>query len=314
MKKIKAFFGGVLIFFGVIFVLGGLSTIWVTLTTKEEWELRLTLAVFGLLYTFLGLGIMYWGYRLRNPKVETPSIPQAKPTAAKPSYNPPKLSPEEEKRQRKEREEWERKRRERQEKWEKVLREMAEKRKIIRMQFLEAWSDIDPDEAEHISQWEAALEGDCALTTYYMIGGRDDEGLDGTHDSTGVDWFILCPDSDLEKVIEMYAQIDNYRKACEAHKVYAKDTESKVLYRLMNEYYDSRFFIISKKQFDTLGENTERCMALCREHDLHLAESLPGCRYKDYVSGKTYEIYVGETFPGSADDAATYGSLEMHEI
>ncbi|NHM14757.1 hypothetical protein GMI68_08295 [Eggerthellaceae bacterium zg-886] len=292
--------GGVLIFFGAIFALSGLGTIGVALTADEEWGLRLAVAGCGLLYAVLGAGMTYVGYRLRNPRVATPPVPQAKPSATKPSYRPPKLSPEEIERQRKMREERERE-------W----REREERRKKARMAFLKPWSDIDPDEAERISQWEAALEGDCALKTFYIIGGCGDEGLDGTRDSTGVDWFSLCPGSDLEKAIGIYAQIDTYRKACEVHGTYAKDTESGVLYRLMRHYYDCRFLIVSKQQFDALGENAERCLALCKEHDLHLAKPLPRSRFEDYVSGKTYEIYVAETFPGSADDAATYGSLEM---
>lgn len=195
----------------------------------------------------------------------------------------------------------------------KQAEELAEIRKKMRMKFLEPWIGFDPDEAEHIAQWETALEGNCAMERFCLVGGQGDEGLDGTYDRTETDWFRLSPDSDLEKVIHMYAQIDTYRKACEAHGVHVKHTGNRTLYWLMMYYYDSRFFIISVAQFAALGEKAEPCLTLCREHDLHIVTSRPE-GYQDYVSGKTYEVYVGAEFPGSADDAATYGELWLRVI
>lgn len=177
------------------------------------------------------------------------------------------------------------------------------------MQFLEPWSGTDPDGAEHMAQWELALAGDCAMTTHYVVSGRGDEGLDGTHDGTGVDWFFLRAGSDLEKAIRLYAEIDTYRKACEAHGVHPKDTENKTLYWLLGNRHDRRFLLVSASQFHALGEQTEPCLALCREHDLHVVNARAGDRYYDYLSGVTYAVAVGATFPGSADDAATYGEL-----
>ena len=76
--------------------------------------------------------------------------------------------------------------------------------------------------------------------------------------------------------------------------------------------HDRRFLLISSQEkFDALGENRERCIALCAEHDLHIVTGLPGDRYKDHVSGSIYEVYVSGPFPGSADDAATYGALAL---
>lgn len=305
MKKIKRVSSAILIFLGVIATFSSLCTVFIFLTSAEA-ENKLLSVICALACVLLSLVILYLGYRLRHPKAKTQPTQPGNSSTAKPANYPPKpgkLTPEEKKRQQEEAEERER-----------MRREQAEMLKKMRMKFLEPWSNIDPDEAEHIAQWEAALASDCAITNFYMISGRDDEGLDGTHDGTGVDWLYLSPDSNLEKAITMYAQIDTYRKACEAHDVYAKNTQNSTLHWLMNRYHDSRFLIISAGQFDALGENTEPCLALCREHDLHIVTSLPEDRYKDYVSGQTYEVYVGETFPGSADDAATYGNLCLRVI
>ncbi len=178
----------------------------------------------------------------------------------------------------------------------------------------ESWSDAAPNETEHIAQWETALEGDCAMEWFVMEHGRDDQGMDENRDYTGVDWFSLHPDSNLEKAIELYAQINTYRKACEAHGVCTKNTKNETLNLLMWNRRSNRFLLISPGQFDALGKNTEHCLSLCRKHNLRIGEALPDYRYYDHVSGKTFEVYVASEGYGSVDDAATYGYLELREV
>lgn len=297
MEKVKRAVGVICLIFGALLTVSCLVTVGVILT-GEGIEDRLLSAAFALVCALIGIGIFCLGYRLRHPKNKTrrPAPPSGKPAVQPPA--PKKPSPGEQAR-----------RREEQEAREKLWREQQEAQKKARMQFLEPWSGIDPDEAEHMAQWELALAGDCAMTTWYVISGQGDEGLDGTRDGTGVDWFSLSAGSDLEKAVRLYAEIDTYRKACEAHGVNPNGTENKTLYWLRGNWHDRRFLLVSEDQFDALGEQTEPCLALCREHDLHLVNPRPGDRYYDYVSGVTYEVVVGATFPGSADDAATYGEL-----
>lgn len=201
----------------------------------------------------------------------------------------------------------------------KKLREEMEQLKLQqqrqREEMLKKWKEIDPAESEHISLWEALLERDCAMSKHYVVSGCGDEDVDDTHDGTNVDWFWLHASGNLEKTIEMYAQINIYRKACEAHGIYAQNTNNSVLYWLMNRYYDQRFLILSsEEQFAALGEKKEYCMALCREHDLHIVSGLPEHRFEDYVSGNIYQVYVAGTFSGSADDAATFGDLALRVV
>lgn len=296
MEKVKRAVGVICLIFGALLTVSCLVTVGVVLT-GEGIEDRLLSAAFALVCALISVGIFCLGYRLRHPKDKTRRpAPTGKPPVQPPA--PKKPTPGEQAR-----------RREEQEAREKLWREQQEAQKKARMQFLEPWSSIDPDEAEHMAQWELALSGDCAMTTWYVISGQGDEGLDGTHDGTGVDWFSLRAGSDLEKAIRLYAEIDTYRKACEAHGVNPNGTENKTLYWLRGNRHDRRFLLVSEGQFDALGEQTEPCLALCREHDLHVVNPRPGDRYYDYVSGVTYEVVVGATFPGSADDAATYGEL-----
>lgn len=297
MEKVKRAVGVICLIFGALLTVSCLVTVGVVLT-GEGIDDRLLSAAFALVCALIGVGIFWLGYRLRHPKDKTrrPAPPDRKPPVQPPA--PKKPSPGEQAR-----------RREEQEAREKLWREQQEARKKARMQFLEPWSGIDPDEAEHMAQWELALAGECAMTTWYVFSGQGDEGLDGTHDGTGVDWFSLSAGSDLEKAVRLYAEIDTYRKACEAHGVNPNGTENKTLYWLRGNRHDRRFLLVSEGQFDALGEQTEPCLALCRKHDLHVVTPRPGDRYYDYVSGVTYEVVVGATFPGSADDAATYGEL-----
>lgn len=300
MKRLKQILGGTLIFFGVCYVFSEISLIPSVLFSADSAGRRLSGLTSCLLFALFGAALFYLGCRLVFPG--KPTGKTAAPSAAK---QPTPRKTRKELREEKER------RKQLQAAWE----EEQLKRQNARMEFLRPWKDIDPATAEHIPQWEAALEGSCAMSRYYITRGLDDEYLDGSRDDTGIGWFFLHCDSDLKQTIELYAQIDTYRKACEAHGLNTAHTENHVLRELMGRRFDRRFLILgSEEQFPTLGENTEACLALCRKHDLHLVRSEANYRYYDHVNDTTYEVYVGATFPGSADDAATYGALCLRAV
>lgn len=71
--------------------------------------------------------------------------------------------------------------------------------------------------------------------------------------------------------------------------------------------------IRSDEDVRKLGDRKEEIFEKCREHRIRLVLETAPQQYFDYISGNTYELYVGATWPGSADDAATYGSLNMTE-
>ena len=50
---------------------------------------------------------------------------------------------------------------------------------------------------------------------------------------------------------------------------------------------------------------------LCREHELHLVLPQSGGDFLDLDSGRIWNVYIAVIYPGSADDAATYGSLAL---
>ena len=301
MKRIFRILGGISMFLGTLFLICGVCSIFGSFFS-DELENRLIFMLSMLVMAVSGIGLVYLGYQpYRKPRDKSKAVASvlSHPEPAPPKPNKP--TPEEINRQKLEQEESVRR-------W----KEAEEQRKKARAELLKPWREIDPDDAEHIKQWEDALEGDCAMSKHHVVSGQGDDGLDGTHDDTGVDWFFLHHTSDLKKAIQMYAQIDTYRKSCEAHGCCAAHTENTTLYWLMNHYYDQRFLILSsEEQFEALGEDVEACMALCREHNLNILRSEGNHRFYDYVSGKTFAVYVVSTFPGSADDAATYGSLGL---
>lgn len=294
MKKIFRFLSGMSMFFGVLFVLSGIYSTIMSFFSDEIGNLPLFL--FAMLFMVaVGVGLIYLGYRLflrsgNKTKAVTPETPAPlKPTA------------DEHKRQEFDAEECKRQ-------W----KEAEEERKRARAEYLKPWQGIDPAYVENIKLWEDSLEKDCALSIHYIFRGQGDDGLDGTYDYTGVDWFLLHINSDLKKVIQLYAQIDTYRKSCEAGNHRTSPTENRILRSLMSFYRDQRVFLLpSEEQFEALGEDKESCMTLCREHGLMIMRSEGNCRYYNYVNGINYTVYVGATFPGSADDAATYGALYL---
>ena len=337
MKKVKRILETILLIFGGFFLFSGLCLVWVALTTGGVKD-RVMSMFAGLLSAVLGVGILYSGYQLRLRRLkekererqeEWENRRKAELAEAEAAWKR-RLEEENAERKRRLEAETEEEKAARQEaeaarqrrlEEEKAARErcqeaMIEEARKKREKLLETFKDTDPDEAKHIAEWETALESDCALKGT-IPDALHDGGLDGCDNATRVDWYRLGPDSNLEKTIEMYAQINNYRMACELRDLHVdswKETENRDLRSLLNQHCcDGVFLIVSAEQLHALGENTERCQALCREHNLHLVEALSTYSYMDHVSGKTYEVYVGDIYPGMADDAATYGVLYMRE-
>ena len=193
-----------------------------------------------------------------------------------------------------------------------LWREQAEAMKRARMEALAPRKDTGPEEAEHIARWESALAGDCAIKGYDLERAVDAEGLDELFNNTGADWYSLGMGSDLAKVVRLYAEVDTYRKACEVHRVKPKRAEDIILCWLMWFAHDIHFLIVTQQDFLSLGAEREQCLALCREHELHLVLPQSGGVFLDLDSGRRWNVFIAETYPGSVDDAATYGSLALN--
>ena len=303
MERVKRFCGKVLLVLGGLLTFEGIVGFGSALTARDAGN-RAEILVIMLVCALMGVGLLWLAsVLLRRPGTAEQSAAPA-PKAPKPKK--PETQPQKDLKKQLEEEH-----RQREAQW-KAEQELRRKQ---RLELLQPWSHLQPEDTEHIPQWIEALDGECKMARHYLWCGKGDEGLDDVHDYTGTDWFWLHPESDLEKTIDLYAQLDTHRKVCEVHDVYPRHTDHRELNTLLNRNHDRRFLLISsQEEFDALGENRERCIALCAEHDLHIVTGLPGHCYKDHVSGNIYEIYVSGTFPGSADDAATYGALGLRVV
>ena len=63
-----------------------------------------------------------------------------------------------------------------------------------------------------------------------------------------------------------------------------------------------------------IPEAVEALLRRCREHRITLMLNLGDGYYQNLKTGKFFAYEVGTTWPGSADDAATYGRLEWNSV
>ena len=167
----------------------------------------------------------------------------------------------------------------------------------------------DPWEAR-ILEWEKELAG--TVSHSFMWKGRGAEKLDVTRDDTRVDWFSIGRGGDLLKIVEIYAQFDSYFQSCRASGVqpaFPKNHPHPILPLLLHK---ERFFILAAgEQFEAMGEDALRCLALCREHHFHLVRDNLDHTYYDYVSGNTYEAYLHHIYSKvhNDEDDPEYGTI-----
>ena len=69
-----------------------------------------------------------------------------------------------------------------------------------------------------------------------------------------------------------------------------------------------------ERQLERSTNGKEALLRRCREHRITLLLNLGDGYYQDLNTGTFYVLEVGVTWPGSADDAATYGQLEWQEV
>ncbi len=142
----------------------------------------------------------------------------------------------------------------------------------------------DPWEAR-ILTWEEVLAGN--VSRRFLLNGGRSEKTDETFDNTKADWFAIGRGGDLPIILKIYFQMDCYLQSCKAKGVSPVCTKnSNWLYLRGEEHF---FILAAEEQFRALGEDTESCLALCREHHFHLVRDNLDHTYSDYVSGNTYE-------------------------
>ena len=115
---------------------------------------------------------------------------------------------------------------------------------------------------------------------------------DGVDDETGADWLWLNPGEDPLQAVKDYAVLKAY-------------------YTSAFPFHHDRMVLIlnDEKELELPQSQLQELYALCDEHNILLAVIKTSRRFVDPRTGENWLLVDGPTYPGSADDAATYGTL-----
>lgn len=123
--------------------------------------------------------------------------------------------------------------------------------------------------------------------------------------SDGSGGYAAAPDADLDQLIDIWLDL----RAVEA------DLPQEVCrdYTLLYIEYPT-FYLEDETQLERSTNGKEALLRRCREHRITLMLNLGDGYYQNLKTGKFFAYEVGTTWPGSADDAATYGRLEWNSV
>ncbi|MBR4163811.1 MAG: hypothetical protein IKR11_09840 [Solobacterium sp.] len=131
----------------------------------------------------------------------------------------------------------------------------------------------------------------------YFITRKYDDELDGTNNKTGYDWYIMKKNVNKKDALEKLASLtewmlqnDMYGFKCDNHYFFRLNGKTAVI-------------------LDKFTQEDEALLPFCKEHHIDLFVIDNG----SYVKCETKEKFClnVSTYPGSADDAATYGDVEL---
>lgn len=123
--------------------------------------------------------------------------------------------------------------------------------------------------------------------------------------SDGSKGYAAAPDADLEQLIDIWLDL----RAVEA------DLPQEVCRDFLPNYFEHpTFYLADEKQLERSANGEVALRLRCREHGVTLMLDLGDGYYQNLNTGKFNVLEVGSTWPGSADDAATYGRLEWNSV
>ncbi|MDD7663028.1 MAG: hypothetical protein PUJ39_09585 [Eubacteriales bacterium] len=124
--------------------------------------------------------------------------------------------------------------------------------------------------------------------------------------SDGSEGYAVAPDADLDRIVDIWLDL----RAVEADLPQEVRTLSLAAYGCGY----GRLLLEDERQLERSTNGKEALLRRCREHRITLLLNLGNGYYQDLNTGTFYVLEVGVTWPGSADDAATYGRLEWQEV
>ena len=165
---------------------------------------------------------------------------------------------------------------------------------------------LAPENQALIARLERVTEAfSCGLlwtTGHLPYIGRND--VDEIY-SDGSGGYAVAPDADLDQLIDIWLDL----RAVEA------DLPQEVRRDFLPNYIKHpTFFLADEKQLERSANGKEALLRRCQEYGISLVLNLGDGYYQNLNTGKFNVLEVGTTWPGSADDAATYGRLEWNSV
>ena len=136
-----------------------------------------------------------------------------------------------------------------------------------------------------------------------LYGARPNYARDTEVDEVSWDWdcFAVSAAADLNEILDIWLDI---RAAAEL--------SSELPWHFLDYYYRGGrpvFILDDAAQPDRSACGKEALLRRCQECGALLMLDLGSGYYKNLLTDEFYKLAVGVTWPGSADDAATYGKL-----
>lgn len=127
----------------------------------------------------------------------------------------------------------------------------------------------------------------------------EDDSLDECRNETGFNWWLLKEGADLNEGLKVMKEILDFRK-------------EGVRGAWIGSFIESGNMIIitsGVKEKYTEEEWKEIC-SFCSDQEIRLVYALEPSKFENAVTAEIYKLHI-VTYPGMADDAATYGDVRM---
>jgi len=158
---------------------------------------------------------------------------------------------------------------------------------------------LDPEKKEEGIRKIKALYASAVPYDIKKPFEEEDPLLDEARNQTGYNWFIIKENADIKKALEMYVDCFQWLR------------ENKI--SLVVDVHPLLFIPENKTIMVIQDEVNEGLFAYCHAYDIRLFQEIDKHHFKDTETKEEYMLSV-QTYPGMADDAATYGDIHLRLI
>lgn len=116
------------------------------------------------------------------------------------------------------------------------------------------------------------------------------------------------------RMVELLMELRSLSERCGYEDMRHADDSIRLMESAIRNAEQYCHICLTEAQFDAAGERRDTWICWCRQNRIRLVAPKGEGRYCDRVEEETYEVYLRATYPGLADDAATYGVVGMRRI